>query len=148
MSTDLDLELEAGQKRQRHRVERVVVGRGVKLQQHRVSATDDIGHRVTPAKSHQDSIGGRATVVNGEVVLHHVALIPNPEKKKNNLIYLVYQISNVDQSCIAATDVANYPRFLEKHNYRVPFREKFYNRIKEELTLGCADWCRTCLLGP
>jgi hypothetical protein len=62
-------------------VKGVVVGRGVELEEHRVAAADDVRDRVAPAEPHQDAIRRRAAVVDGQVVLDDVALVPDPVKK-------------------------------------------------------------------
>ena len=55
----------------------IVVRRRVKLQKHRVMTANYVWHRVTSTKSNQNLVGGRTAVVHRQVILHHVALIPD-----------------------------------------------------------------------
>lgn len=77
MGTDLNFELEARQKREMYRVKGIVVGRSMELEEHRVATADDVWHRVSSAESDQNFVRRGAAVVNGQIILHDVALIPD-----------------------------------------------------------------------
>lgn len=85
-SAHLDLELESGQKRQGHRVKWIVVGRRVELEEHGVAAADDVRHRVAATESNEHAVRRRAPVVDRQVVLHHVALIPDSVMSNDKIV--------------------------------------------------------------
>lgn len=61
-------------------MERVVERGCVKFQQHIGSGTDDVRYGVTSAQPNQHGVRGQRPVVHRQVVLDHVALVPDSEK--------------------------------------------------------------------
>lgn len=74
----LHVQFKSWQVAERHRMERVVERGSVEFQQHIGPGTDDIRYRVTAAQSHQYWVRGQRSVVHSQIVLNHVALVPNP----------------------------------------------------------------------
>ena len=78
MEPYLHFQLEARQVAQWHRMEGIVEWRGVELEQHAGPTAHYVRHDVAPTETHQHWVRRGSTVVNGQVVLHHVALVPHP----------------------------------------------------------------------
>jgi len=74
----LHVQFKSRQVAERHRMERVVERGRVEFQQHVRTGTDDIRYRVTAAQPHQYGVRGQRSVVHRQIVLDHVALVPNP----------------------------------------------------------------------
>jgi len=60
-------------------MERVVERGRMEFQQHVGSGTDDVRYRVAAAQPHQHRVRGQRPVVHRQIVLDHVALVPNSE---------------------------------------------------------------------
>jgi len=74
----LHVQFKSWQVAERHRMERVVERGSVEFQQHIGPGTDDIRYRVTAAQPHQYGVCSQRPVVHSQIVLDHVALVPNP----------------------------------------------------------------------
>jgi len=73
----LHVQFKSWQVAERHWMEWVVERGSVKFQQHIGPGTDDIRYRVTAAQPNQYWVRGQRPVVHSQIVLNHVALVPN-----------------------------------------------------------------------